>query len=85
MNFLRIFISLLFNLYSLLILARVLLSWVNLSPYHPVVTFIHEATEPVLRPLRNIIPPIGMLDISPIAALILLQILESVIMSILSA
>lgn len=83
MNFLRIFVPLLFNLYSLLILARVLLSWVNLSPYHPVVTFIHEVTEPVLKPLRNIIPPIGMLDISPIAALILLRILESVIMSIL--
>jgi len=82
MNFLRFFIPLLFNLYSFLILARVLLSWVNVSPYHPIVVFIHEVTEPVLRPLRNIIPPIGMMDISPIAALILLQILESLILSV---
>ena len=81
MNFLRFFIPLLFNLYSFLILARVLLSWVNVSPYHPIVVLIHEVTEPVLRPLRNVIPPIGMMDISPIAALILLQILESLIMS----
>lgn len=83
MSFLRIFIPLLFNLYSLLILGRVLLSWINISPYHPAVTFIYEATEPILRPLRNIIPSIGMLDVSPIAALILLRILESLIMSML--
>ena len=85
MNFLRFFIPLLFNLYSFLILARVLLSWVNVSPYHPIVVFIHEVTEPVLRPLRNSIPPIGMMDISPIAALILLQILESLILSVINA
>ena len=84
MNFLRFFIPLLFNLYSFLILARVLLSWVNVSPYHPIVVFIHEVTDPVLRPLRNIIPPIGMMDISPIAALILLQILESLILSVIN-
>ncbi len=84
MNFLRFFIPLLFNLYSFLILARVLLSWVNVSPYHPIVVFIHEVTEPVLRPLRNTIPPIGMMDISPIAALILLQILESLILSVIN-
>lgn len=85
MNFLRFFIPLLFNLYSLMILARVLLSWVNVSPYHPAVVFIHEVTEPLLRPLRNVIPPLGMLDISPIAALILLRILESLIMSVITA
>ena len=85
MNFLRYFIPLLFNLYSFMILARVLLSWINVSPYNPIVTLIYELTEPVLRPLRNIIPPIGMMDISPIAALILLQILESIIVSMLNA
>ena len=82
MSFLLYFISLFFNLYSFLILARVLLSWMRISPYHPVTLFIHEVTEPVLRPLRNIIPPLGMLDISPIAALILLRVLESIILSI---
>ena len=85
MNFLRYFIPLLFNIYSFLILARVLLSWVNVSPYHPAAAFIIEVTEPILRPLRNIIPPLGMMDLSPIAALILLQILESLILSIINA
>jgi YggT family protein len=85
MNFLRYFIPLLFNIYSFLILARVLLSWVNVSPYHPAAAFIVEVTEPILRPLRNIIPPLGMMDLSPIAALILLQILESLVLSIINA
>ena len=82
MTFLHYFIPLVFNLYSFLILARVLLSWVNLSPSHPVVVFINEATDPILKPLRNVIPPVGMMDISPIAALILLQILETIVMAI---
>jgi YggT family protein len=85
MNFLRFFIPLLFNLCSFLILARVLLSWVNVNPSNPIVLFIYGVTEPILQPLRNVIPAIGTMDISPIAALILLQILESLIMSLLSA
>lgn len=84
MNFLRNFITLLFNLYSFMILARVLLSWLNVNPYHPAVMFIHEVTEPLLKPLRNVIPPIGMFDISPIVALILLRIVESLILAFLA-
>ena len=85
MNFLSIVIPLLFNVYSFLILARVLLSWVNVNPSNPIVLFIYGVTEPILQPLRNVIPAIGTMDISPIAALILLQILESLIMSLINA
>jgi YggT family protein len=85
MRFLQYFIPLLFNLYSFLILARVLLSWVSLGPGNPIVTFIMEATDPVIKPLRSVIPPIGMLDITPIAALILLQIVETIVMSIIGS
>jgi YggT family protein len=84
MRFLQYFIPLLFNLYSFLILARVLLSWINVNPGNPIVAFIIEATDPVLKPLRNVIPPIGMMDISPIAALILLQIVETIVMTVIS-
>jgi YggT family protein len=84
MRFLQYFIPLLFNLYSFLILARVLLSWINASPGNPIVTLIIEATDPVLKPLRSVIPPIGMMDLSPIAALILLQIVETIVMTIIS-
>jgi YggT family protein len=76
------FIDILFTLLELAILARVLLSWFRLSPYHPVVNFIYQITEPILRPLRNIIPPLGMIDISPIVALILMDIIRRIIQAI---
>jgi YggT family protein len=82
-------ISLLFQLYEFLILIRVLLSWINVNPYrptidHPLVRLLHQITDPVLLPLRRIIPPIGgMLDITPIVALIGLEIIRQVIVSLL--
>ena len=76
------FIDILFTLFELAILARVLLSWFRLDPYHPVVNFIYQITEPILRPLRNIIPPLGMIDISPIVALILMDIIRRIIQAI---
>ena len=73
------FIDILFTLIELAILARVLLSWFRVDLYHPVVNFIYQITEPILRPLRNIIPPLGMIDISPIVALILMGIIRQII------
>jgi len=78
-------VSLIFQIYAFLILIRVLLSWVNPNPYgravdHPLVNLLYRLTEPVLGPLRRLIPPIGgTLDISPIVAIILLEILRQVI------
>jgi YggT family protein len=76
------FIDILFTLLELAILARVLLSWFRLDSYHPVVNFVYQITEPILRPLRNIIPPLGMIDISPIVALILMDIIRRIIQAI---
>ena len=78
----RYFIEIIFNLLSLAILARVLISWLNVDPYHPAVIFIHRITEPVLKPLREIIPPVGRLDITPIVALFILQFIEQILLSI---
>ncbi len=52
-----------------LILVRALISWVNPDPYNTIVQFLYKATEPVLRPIRNILPMTG-IDISPIIAFI---------------
>lgn len=82
-------ISLGFQVYEFLILIRVLLTWINTDPYnpviqHPVVQILHRITEPVLQPLRRVIPPIGgAVDISPVIALILLEILRRVLVSFL--
>ena len=77
------FINILFTLFELAILVRVLLSWFRVAPYHPVVAFLYQITEPILRPLRNVIPPLGMIDISPIVALILMDIIRQIIRAIL--
>jgi YggT family protein len=79
-------VSIFFQLYILLLLARILLSWVNLDPHHPVVRFLYNVTEPVLAPVRRILPPSGMFDLSPmvvmIGAIILRQLLVSLIRSL---
>lgn len=78
-------VTLAFQIYEFLILIRVLLSWVNVNPYgravnHPLVDLLHRLTEPVLAPLRRLIPPVGgALDLSPVVALILLELLRQVI------
>ena len=82
MNLLADFVNLFFHLLSLAILARVLLYWARVSPYHPAVEFLYRITEPILAPLRRVIPPVGMADISPIVAMILLWIIQEVLAAI---
>ncbi len=82
MNLLANFIDFVFTLLNLAILARALLSWVRVSPYHPAVEFLYRITEPILAPLRRVIPPVGMVDISPVIALLLLQIVQQVLVAI---
>ena len=76
---LRQMVDLFFTLYSLAIVARVFMSWVRIDPYHPVAQFLYRITEPVLAPLRQRIPPAGMVDISPMVALIGLLIVQRII------
>ncbi len=78
------FVAMFVQLYSLIILARVLMSWVNIDPYSPLARTIVELTEPVLQPLRNVLPPAGGLDFSPIIAIILLQVLGQFLISLFS-
>jgi YggT family protein len=65
------------------IVARALLSWFSMRPDNPLVRILFDVTEPILAPLRNIIPRIGMIDISPIVAILLLQFLEQALYSVL--
>lgn len=76
------FIRILFDLLSLAILLRVILSWFNVNPFHPVVALLDQITEPILGPLRRIIPPIGMIDFTPIVAILLLQVVETILLSL---
>ena len=68
------------QIYSFIILARVLMSWVPiltgrpLDPYHPLVKFLLDVTEPVMAPIRRY-TTIGMIDLSPIILLFGLNII----------
>jgi YggT family protein len=66
----------LIDLYSLVVLVAVVLSWVQIDPRNPLVTIIHSLTEPVLAPIRRVLPPMGGLDLSPMILLFALQILK---------
>jgi len=57
------------------IFIRVLLSWFPIDPRNPLVMFLYDITEPILEPLRRVIPRMGMFDLSPLVALILIQVL----------
>ncbi len=71
------------------IFIRIILLWVGMDKRNSVVIFLHEITEPILVPIRRFIPPIGippmgMLDLSPLMAIILLLILSQFVTSLLS-
>jgi YggT family protein len=56
--------------YFFLIIAAVILSWLGQGLRHPFVPLLYQLTEPVLRPIRKVIPPIAGIDLSPLFALI---------------
>jgi len=73
------FVRVLFFILQFAIIIRALMSWFNPSPDNPVARIVYEITEPVLGPLRRIVPRIGMIDITPIVAILLMQVIESVL------
>lgn len=69
------------QLYSYVLLARALVSWIpNLDPYHPAVQFLYSVTEPVLEPIRKLVPPLGgMVDVSILVAFFAIIVLEQIL------
>ncbi len=69
----------LLSLYSLLIVMRIIFSWGRVTYVNRVMRFLVNATDPVLVPLRQMIPPLGMFDISPIVAFIIIWLFQTAI------
>ncbi len=67
---------------TLLVIIDAFLSFF-MSPYHPVRRAIDQIVEPLIAPIRRFVPPIGMIDFSPIILIIVIQILEYVLTSVL--
>lgn len=83
MGFIVELIGRLFDLYTLLIIARVVVSWLDVSRYHPAVRFLVDVTEPVLAPVRRLIPPRAGLDLSPMVALVGIWVLRRIVVQLL--
>jgi YggT family protein len=65
------------TIYLWLIIGRAIISWVNPDPYNPIVTFLYRTTEPVMAPIRRLIPMRGMgIDISPIIVIMIIYFLQ---------
>jgi YggT family protein len=72
------------QLLTILVFVRVLLSWVPSLDYgHPVISFIVRITDPILQPVRRLLPPVGGMDLSPIVAIFLLQLVGRLLHQIL--
>ena len=77
------FVKYLFNFYEYSLLAYILISWVPQIKNNIIVEFLEAICEPYLKVFRKIIPPLGMLDISPVAALVVLSVIENLIITLL--
>jgi YggT family protein len=64
------------DIYTLVILAGVILSWTGLSPDNPLVRIVRALTEPVLAPIRRILPTLGGIDFSPMVLLVVISLLR---------
>ncbi len=75
-------IGLLANLLIILIFVWVIVSWI-LAPYHPIREALDRIVEPMLAPIRRVIPSIGMLDLSPMILMILIELVSRLLQNVL--
>lgn len=72
-------IALLLTVFLVAIIIKVILSWINPGHYNPVVGLVDKIAEPVLRPMRRILPSIGGLDLSPMLAILVVMVAKMLI------
>ena len=80
-------INIIFRVYTFLIFARIIFSWIRVDPYHPtwgpILRFVYQATQPIMEPVRRLMPSMGGLDFSPIIVLLGLDLLRGLIIQVL--
>jgi YggT family protein len=81
-DILVLFINALSQLLVILVIISVILSYF-MDPYHPIRRSIDGVVEPMLAPIRRVVPPLGMIDLSPLILIILIQVLANIIVRIL--
>lgn len=75
----------LLDVYSVIVLGAVVVSWMQLPPTNPIVNFLDSMTEPLLGPIRSVLPDMGGLDFSPLVLLFGIRILRDILLSALLA
>jgi len=85
MGFLITVVDTAFRVYGWFIIIRIILSFIPHNPHQPAIRFVYEITEPVLKLARGIIPPLGMIDFSPILVFFALEIVRTLIVRLLIA
>jgi YggT family protein len=83
-EFILRFVEVLGIILHVAILGRVIMSWLPISAEHPISVVLHQVTEPILGPIRRVLPKLGMLDFSPIVAILLIVVIQNVLLRLLS-
>jgi Predicted integral membrane protein len=78
-------VDLAFSVFIFAILIQAILSWITPGTYNPVTSVLFSLTEPVLRPVRRFVPPISGFDLSPLVALLGLQVIRMLVMPLFGA
>lgn len=81
-EFIVSFVNLLASVLWIALIGRVVVSWLNIGPssgLYPITALIYQVTEPILAPIRRVLPRFGMLDLSPMVAIILITIVQRVL------
>ena len=76
-------VMLVINVFMFAIIIQVILSWVNPGNYNPVTALLYSITSPIMRPIQRLIPPVSGIDLSPLVAIIGLQVLRMLILPLL--
>ncbi len=75
-------ISFIADVYILVLVIRAVLSWIPHNPYQPLIKLIYQVTDPPLRFIRQFIPAIGGIDVSPIILIFAIYLLEKILITI---
>ena len=80
----RLLIETIYRLFIFLLLARMIISFIRVDPYHPLVRALHNITEPILAPIRSMLPQTGMMDFSLMVAWLIAFVLRSLLITLLT-
>ena len=87
-DYLASFVGILINILYFAMIGRVIMSWINVgpsSPFYPIANMLYQITEPVLAPIRRVLPTFGMLDLSPMVAMLVLYAIRKLFVTALAS